>query len=65
MKVILRGKARQHPEVIGMLLEDKLLNPKQVKEKLSFKDLEIESIEGSGDDRIIYVKEKKTNLLQE
>ncbi len=65
MKIVLQGKAKQHPEIAGLLLEDKLLHPENLKEMLNLKNLEIERIEGSGDEQIVYVKEKKNNLLQE
>lgn len=65
MKIVLQGKARQHPEVIGLLLEDKLLNPANMKEMLDMRKLEIERIEGTGEGQVIYVKEKKSNLLKE
>lgn len=68
MKIYLKGEAQKHPELIGMLTEDKLLNNKKdLDQILSSKNLEVEKIEINGDQKIIYIKEnKKTkNLLQE
>lgn len=67
MKVILVGEAQKHPEVIGMLNEDKLLNKDALNVDLKSKNLEIEKIEVNGDQKIVYIKEnnKTKNLLQE
>lgn len=65
MKVILQGGAQSHPEVIGLLTEDKLLNPEKANEVLNLKNMEVEKIEFDGTQKVVYIKEKKTNLLQE
>lgn len=64
MKVILQGRAQSHPEIIGLLTEDKLLTP-STKEALNLKNLEVERVEFDGDQKVIYIKEKETKLLQE
>lgn len=65
MKIVLKGKANNHSEVVGLLTEDKLINPAEVNSLLNSKNLEIEKVEYDGTQKIVYIKEKKTNLLQE
>ena len=65
MKIVLKGKANKHQEVVGMITEDKLINPNEVNSMLDSKNLEIEKVEYDGTQKIVYIKEKKTNLLQE
>lgn len=63
MKIILLGEAKKHPEAIGLLNEDLILDPKRANEALSLKNLQIEKIEVVSGEKVIYVSEKKTNLL--
>ena len=65
MKIILEGKAQKHPEVVGLITEDKLINPAEVNAQLAQKNLKIERVEFDGTNKIVYIKEIKTNLLQE
>lgn len=66
MKFILQGGAQTHPEIIGLLTEDKLIDLNKTNELLNLKNLEVEKVEFDGTQKVVYIKETtKTNLLQE
>lgn len=48
---------------VNMLTEDQLLNPSVANSKLSKKNLKIEKIEEKDGEKIVYVKESKSNIL--
>lgn len=63
MRYILQGKAQQHPEIIGMLSEDVLLDPNQAKLKLNPFNLAIERIDKVDGETVVYIKENNSNIL--
>lgn len=63
MRFILQGKAQQHPEIIGMLTEEVLLDPNQANMKLNPFHLAIERIEKVDGETVVYIKENNSNIL--
>lgn len=66
MKVILIGNAQTHPEVVGLLNEDMLLNPAVANQTLNFHKMKIERIETAANgEKVVYIKEndESTKLL--
>ena len=57
MKIFLLGNAQSHPEAIGLINEDLLLNPAQADAKLDLHGLKIDHIETVNGEKIVYIKE--------
>lgn len=63
MKIILEGKAQQHPTVIALLTEEALLDPKQVNLKLNAMNLMIDRIEKVDGETVVFITENHSNVL--
>ena len=57
MKIFLLGNAQSHPEAIGLINEDLLLNPAQADAKLDLHGLKIDHIETVNGEKIVYIHE--------
>lgn len=65
MKFIFEGKAQSKATAIGLLSEDLLLDVTKANEVLSSHNIQIDRIETIDGQKVVYISEKKSNLLCE